>query len=147
MKDCIKILKNNQLKHLSEGKVDNTKPQHHLGFKEETCLAKICHFNPFEDTICEPMHLFFLGICKKILIHFWGVPDTPYYLKVNSNHPELDQKAKTLGRLFSLKVPSSVPRYVRSLVYIGRYSATEFRYFLFYYSYFAFKDVLPKKIL
>lgn len=73
--------------------------------------------------------------------HFYDTPKSSYYLAPNVNLL-LNKKLIANDRLLNLKAPSSILRLIRSLKFWPRYSSTEFRYFLFYYSFFTLKDIL-----
>ena len=49
-------------------------------------------------------------------------------------------------RIFSLKVPSSTIRKIRGFEELSDFKSSEYQYFLFFYSYFIFKDILPEDI-
>lgn len=112
---------------------------HYAGVKGKTILSLIPNFDYVTCTLAEIMHVVFLGLTKLFLSGFWNKSGNIFYLEPYKK--ELVDK-----KISSLNVPSSVVRSIRSFDDLNNFKSTELQFYLFYYSYFIFKDVLDDLI-
>lgn len=131
-----------QVAIVEDKKQIDPKVVHYEGIKGPTILQEIEEidgFNYIDGTLIEFMHCVPLGIFKNFLKGFMKDVDTLYYL-------DPDKKIKVTERISSLKIPSSVIRKIRTLDELADFKSSELQFFLFFYSPFVFKDILPEKI-
>lgn len=109
-------------------------PQHHQGTSPLTGIRP--KINMVKDFVLDFMHLFLLGIIKKLLNGYWICPGG---ILKKSAILRVSQRLMNL----SAQVPIDFQRTTRSLGIIAKWKATEFRFFLLYCGIFIMMDILP----
>ena len=98
------------------------------------------HINMVLFFILDFMHLFCCGIMKKLL-EYWMNGDLNCRLSVGSRL-ELGRRLEYI----KLQIPDEFQRKTRSITFLAKCKATEFRFFLLYCGPIVLKNLLPKKL-
>lgn len=117
--------------------VDQDQKQHHHG---PTILSSLKTFLPVTNTVNDYMHLVLLGAVRKMVYMLIAGPK-----KVRQSASIISRISSALEAMAAW-VPSDLARKSRSLKYVKRFKATEWRSLLFYVGVVVFRSTLPKQL-
>lgn len=117
--------------------VTQSDEDHHLGVSPLTEIGIDC----VKQFPLDPMHLLYLGVMKKLLLHWVCIGKPPGKL----SGPNIT-KLSDLLVAYSSYIPQEFARKTRSLSEIRRYKATEFRLLLLCIGPVALLQVLPEQL-
>ena len=115
---------------------DNTYLMHKTG---DSPLLSLDGINMITCCVLDPMHLLFLGVCRRFLSFLKSGPN------VRLSHGQLDLISKRLLDI-SKRTPSEFARKPRSILELERWKATEFRQFTLYTGIVALKGIVDDKL-
>lgn len=116
---------------------DKTQEEHHTG----TSILEELDINIVDDIPVDPMHLVYLGVMRK-MIHLWLV-DGPLSVRMVSR--TFNAICDALVQLTDW-IPREFSRKSRSLKFLKRFKATEFRQFLLYTGPVVLKGNMPDRL-
>lgn len=120
-----------------ESFVRQDQKQHHHG---PTILTSLKTFKPVTNTVNDYMHLVLLGTLRKMVFMIIAGP-----FKVRQSSTVILRISNALEEMAAW-VPSDLARKCRSLKYVKRFKATEWRSLLFYVGVVVFRSTLPKHL-
>ena len=94
-----------------------------------------------DDFPNDPMHLIFLGNCKKLLEEY--IKGSSDVRLPQADIESISERMVAIGKY----VPKEMARKPRSLIDLPRFKATEFHLFLSYIGPVVLKDILPRELL
>ncbi|KAK3916436.1 Phosphopantetheine adenylyltransferase [Frankliniella fusca] len=109
--------------------------EHHHG---PTILSSLKSFQPVTNVVLDYMHLSLLGVMRKLFFMLLAGPKS-----VRQSASTVSKMTKLLEAL-SAWVPSDFARKCRSLKFVKKFKATEWRLILFYVGVVLFQGTLPK---
>lgn len=114
--------------------------EHHLE-NVQSPLCDLENFDPVNDVALDSMHLLYLGAMKNLLEKLLALKKHPARLK--SDKVKI---LRTIMESVSSDIPCEFQRKIYDIDQISKWKATQFRFFLLYIGFLAFKDVLsPNK--
>ncbi|KAK3928025.1 CLAVATA3/ESR (CLE)-related protein 4A-1 [Frankliniella fusca] len=111
--------------------------EHHHG---PTILSTLKSFQPVSSVVLDYMHLVLLGTMRKIMFMFLAGPKS-----VRQSGSTIF-KMSTILESLSMWVPSDFARKCRSMKYVKKFKATEWRLLLFYVGPVLFESTLPRHL-
>nr|XP_018914160.1 PREDICTED: uncharacterized protein LOC109042047 [Bemisia tabaci] len=114
-------------------------------FSGENCLADINGIDFATEVVLDHQHLICLGVMKKLLVNFWVRGSHKNKFAKLSDH-DLKRINQRISYLHDKKLfPQEFAKYPRTLAYVGKWKATEFRAFILYLGPVVLKDILNSK--